>query len=138
MIQPKHVSSSSKQQKSECILEDCCSFYQRFSELNFKDKPSRWSSELSCNTPVICHQVHLMTDLDLVNGQLSQHFTLSVPVDTEVFDLQLLLSEELLDLQKKTTTNLTSKDQTKSLINKRSSLPSNLFCKCDAHLILTD
>lgn len=48
-----------------------------------------------------------MTDLDLVSGQLSQHFTLSVPVDAEVFNLQLLLSEEFLDLQKKAL--LTSK-----------------------------
>lgn len=40
-----------------------------------------------------------MSHLDLIYREFSQHFTLCVPVDAEVFDLQLLLPEELLDLQ---------------------------------------
>lgn len=40
-----------------------------------------------------------ITDLNLICRQLSQQLTLSVPVDAEVLDLQLLLAEEFLDLQ---------------------------------------
>lgn len=57
-----------------------------------------------------------VTDLDLINGQLSQHFTLGVPVNTEVFNLQLLLSEELLDLQIQTLTSNSEYGGKKELI----------------------
>lgn len=40
-----------------------------------------------------------LSDLDLICRQLSQHLTLCIPVHTEVFYLQLLLSEKLLHLQ---------------------------------------
>lgn len=53
----------------------------------------------------------LTTDLDLICRKLPQHFTLRVPVDAEVFYLQLLLSEELLGLQIQQKSVLTSKSQ---------------------------
>lgn len=61
------------------------------------------SSELSSN--ILCPGSWFLTveesDLDLICRQLSQYFTFCIPVDAEIFYLQLFLSEELLDLQRK-------------------------------------
>lgn len=63
-----------------------------------KTKPKSEMENLNSNKELSTNTLNC-PDLDLICGQLSQHFTLCVPVDAEVFYLQLLLSEELLHLQ---------------------------------------